>query len=388
MINLTNADKALKTYYLDVVANSLNTKVNPLLAKFEQTSSDVWGKEVRKVVTGGLNGGFGAGTETGDLPVASKNVYQQMVLTLKNLYGTIEISDKAVRAANGNAGAFLNLLEGEMESLIRSAKLNFGRMLFGDGSGILANVVAITGNIITVDSVKNVFEGMVVDVLSADDDSTLVSARRVSAVDRADKKIYLEGATISSGTVATDDYITIQGSYKNELTGLGAIFGSDSSLYGIDRSVYKWMKPYNKASTSISDSVIQSVIDTLEENSGTNADMLVCSAGVKRAYVDYAVTNRLNVEYVRLDDGTQAISYQGIPMVADRFCPEKTMYVLHTPDFRIYQLCDWRWLEGDDGKVLKQIGGKPVYNATLVKYADILCERPCAQGSITNITEG
>lgn len=115
--------------------------------------------------------------------------------------------------------------------------------------------------------------------------------------------------------------------------------------------------------------------------------MLVCSAGVKRAYIDYLVTNRTNVEYMQLDDGTQAISYQGIPMVSDRFCPSKTMYALHTPSFRIYQLCDWRWLEGDDGKVLKQIGGKPVYNATLVKYADILCERPNAQGSVTNITE-
>ena len=73
MINVSNADKALKTYYLDVVSNSLNTKVNPLLARFEQTSADVWGKEVRKVVSDGINGGFGAGTETGDLPVASKH---------------------------------------------------------------------------------------------------------------------------------------------------------------------------------------------------------------------------------------------------------------------------------------------------------------------------
>lgn len=387
MINVSNADKALKTYYLDVVSNSLNTKVNPLLARFEQTSADVWGKEVRKVVSDGINGGFGAGTETGDLPVASKHTYQQMVLTLKNLYGTIEISDKAVRAANGNTGAFLNLLEGEMENLIRSAKLNFGRMLFGDGRGILGTVVSVSGNALVLDSVKGIFEGMVVDVIGSDSESAIVSARRVNSVDRTNKKIVLEGAAITSGTVSEGDYVTVQGSYENELTGLGAIFGTDSTIYGIDRDTHKWLKPYTKTSSTIGDSVIQGVIDAIEEDSGTYADMLVCSAGVKRAYLEYLVTNRLNVEYMTLDDGTQAVSYQGIPMVADRFCPAKTMYVLHTPDFRIYQLCDWRWLEGDDGKVLKQIAGKPVYNATLVKYADILCQRPCAQGSITNITE-
>ena len=41
MITIDSADKALKSYYLDVVSNSLNTKINPLLAKFEQTSADV-----------------------------------------------------------------------------------------------------------------------------------------------------------------------------------------------------------------------------------------------------------------------------------------------------------------------------------------------------------
>ena len=63
------------------------------------------------------------------------------------------------------------------------------------------------------------------------------------------------------------------------------------------------------------------------------------------------------------------------------------MYVLNTDEFALHQLCDWRWLEGDDGKVLKQTAGKPVYTATLVKYADLLCEKPIGQGVITGITE-
>ena len=46
-----------------------------------------------------------------------------------------------------------------------------------------------------------------------------------------------------------------------------------------------------------------------------------------------------------------------------------------------------RWLEGDDGKVLKQIAGKPLYSATLVKYADLICDRPIGQAVISGITE-
>ena len=94
MVTLSTADSALKEVYLGVVSNQLNTSINPLLAKINQTTSDVWGKEIIKMAPYGLNGGIGAGTEDGELPNAGSNNYAQFVLTLKNLYGKLEISDK------------------------------------------------------------------------------------------------------------------------------------------------------------------------------------------------------------------------------------------------------------------------------------------------------
>ena len=63
MVTITGADKALKSLYLGVVAEQLNTEVNPLLARLKQTSQDVWGKEIRKLAQYGINGGIGAGDE-------------------------------------------------------------------------------------------------------------------------------------------------------------------------------------------------------------------------------------------------------------------------------------------------------------------------------------
>ena len=146
-VTLTNADKALKTLYLDVVASQLNTEINPFLSAVKQSTDDVWGKEVRKLAIYGVNGGIGAGTEDGDLPDATGNNYEQFVLTLKNLYGTIEISDKAIRASENNSGAFVSLLNAEMEGLLKASSFNFGRMLFGDGSGELAKIVSVSGNV-------------------------------------------------------------------------------------------------------------------------------------------------------------------------------------------------------------------------------------------------
>ena len=119
-VTLANADKALKSLYLDVVSEQLNTKANPLLAAIKQSTNDVWGKEIRKLAIYGVNGGIGAGTEDGDLPDAVGNNYEQFVVTLKNLYGTVEISDKAVRASENNTGAFVSLLNAEMEGLLKA----------------------------------------------------------------------------------------------------------------------------------------------------------------------------------------------------------------------------------------------------------------------------
>lgn len=387
MVTLTSADNALKTLYLGVVADQLNTAVNPLLARFEQTTSDVWGKEIRKLAPFGINGGIGAGTEDGELPDAASNNYAQFVLTLKNLYGTIEISDKAIRASENSAGAFVNLLESEMEGLIKASKFNFGRMLFGDGSGTLCKISAVSGNEFTVDAVNNLIEGMVVDVIGASGKTPVVTARRIVDVDRANKKVTVSGASIGVGTVSAGDFLTVQGSYGKELTGLGAIFGETETLYGLTRASNKWLTPYKKTAGALSDITIQTAMDTLDEVAGSVADFIVCSGGVKRAYQDYLITNRSNIDVMNLQGGYKAISYNGIPVVSDRFCPAGTMYVLNTSDFHLHQLCDWRWLEGDDGRIIKQVANKPVYTATLVKYADLICDRPIGQAMISGITE-
>ena len=386
MVTMTSADNALKSVYLGVVSDQLNTAANPLLAAIRQSTADVWGKEVRRLARYGVNGGVGAGTEEGDLPASAGNNYEQFVTTLKNLYGTIEISDKAVRASENNVGAFVNLLNAEMDGLVRSSSFNFGRMLFGDGSGVLTTVSAVSGTTVTAASVKNLIEGMVVDFISADTAVTGATGRRITAVDRDNKTFTVSGATLTG--VAKDDKVCVQGSYNLELTGLSAIFKTTGTLYGLDRATHKWMIPYIKTSVgAITETAIQTAIDRLEETAGSRVNFIVCSWGVKRALQKLFGENKRNIDVTELAGGYRTITYNGIPVVADRFCPDGTMYLLNTEDFCLHQLCDWKWLEGDDGRVLKQVAGKPVYTATLVKYADLICTRPCGQAMLSGITE-
>ncbi|MBD5636772.1 MAG: phage major capsid protein [Clostridia bacterium] len=383
MVTTQTADKVLKSYYLSAVTDQLNKSVNPFLAQIKQTASDVWGRDVRKAVRVGLNGGVGAGTETGALPTASGNRYEQFVSTLKNLYGTIEISDKAIRASSSNEGAFVDLLNDEMQSLVESASYNFGRMLFGDGTGAIAKVTGAAGPIYTCEDADGLAEGMIVDMWKGT--TQVIDGKKILSVDRKNKKVKIEGGPVAF-TAGESANLYVHGSKNLEITGLKAIFDSDT-LYGVTRSGNEWLEPYKEDDVgALTEAALQKAIDTVEERSGSKVNFIVTSPGVRRAFFN-TLSQYRQIDTVELEGGFRAISFNGIPIVTDRFCQKNTMYLLNTEDFGLHQLCDWQWLEGEDGKVLKQLADKPVFRATLVKYAELMCYRPAGQARLSGITE-
>lgn len=383
MVTLQNAENALKSVYLGTVTDLLNTRVNPLLSKIEQTSSDVWGKEIRTAAKFGINGGVGAGDEDGDLPAAFGNNYLQFVTTLKNLYGQIEISDKAIRASADGRGAFTDLLNAELEGLLNASKFNLGRMLYGDGTGLLATFAekSTSDNTIVCDTARNLIEGLAVDVYGAN--GTKKGTARISYVDRAQKTVTLDGATV---TLAAGDKMYVQGSKDKEITGIGALFNG-SSIYGVQKSAHPFLNPYTKnVGGAIDEIVMQEAIDALENDAGSTVDFLACSQDAKYSFIEYMSSYKRNIDIMELEGGFKTLSYNGLPLVYDRFVPDGSMYLLNTKAFKLHKLCDWRFLETENGKILRQNQGKPTYTATLVKYCDLICQKPNGQAVLTGIT--
>ena len=247
MVTLESAQNALKSVYLGVLSEQLNIKSNAFLSKIKQSSKDVYGKEIIKLAPFGLNGGVCASTETGTLPTASSHKFLQFKSGLKNLYGTISISDKAIRASMSDSGAFVNLLSDEMDSLVKSSAFNLGRMVYGDGTGLLATVT-VADKIATFSTVKNFVEGMKVDVYNSS--NTLSKSELVvTYVDRTNKTITFS----ESYTFADGDKIYACGSKDNEITGIKRLFDkteANKELYGVDRTSYKWLYPYDNSPTT------------------------------------------------------------------------------------------------------------------------------------------
>ena len=381
MITLSEAENALKNIYLGTMSNLLNTTANPLLAKIEQTQADVYGNEIRTAVRWGINGGVGAGDEDGDLPVASGNKYLQFTRTLKNLYGQISISDKAIRAGREGMGAFTDLLNAEITGLMEASKFNLARMLYGDGTGFLTSITAVTDGVLTVQDTNNLIEGMLVDVYSTSAGVDKVAAKIVS-IDRTEKKV-----TLSVAPTVTVGYLYNQGSKNKEITGIKSIFATGGNLYGVPRSSIASLLPYTKSSTGTLDDVkIQEVIDRVENFANCTVDFIAMSQIAKYSYLDFLSSYKRNVDYMTTDTGFKAISFGGVPMVFERFVDSGTVYVMDTSTLKLHQLCDWRFLETENGNILRQAQDKPVYTATLVKYCDLICAKPNGLARLTGVT--
>ena len=144
-----------------------------------------------------------------------------------------------------------------------------------------------------------------------------------------------------------------------------------------------YLMPSEKEVASLTADIIQETLDDIEERSGGTINLMIASYDMRRKYLSSLQESRINVDYMNLDGGFKSMSYNGIPFYADRFVPEKTVHFVNTDDFRLQQLGDWSWIEGDGGRILRQLDNKAAYGATLVKYANLICVRPIGQAKMT-----
>lgn len=290
MVTLESAENALKSVYLDVIRNQLNLKTDPVLAKIKSTTNDIWGKYIIK-----------------DVWINGKTL--TLKEELKNFYVSMEISDKAIRCSQNSASAFVDLLNDEIECMIKEA------------------------------------------------------------LHRLRNSFYTEDTK--------PNYLPEDFKYQPiEITGLKKIFDIKSkTLYGLSRKENPEMNPVIKTIDNFDPIKIQEIID----NNNDEVNVIVCSAKVKRDYMQYMSEHRQNINFIECDGGFKYLQFNNSLLMVPAKIPDNEIYLLNTEDFKLHQLCDWQWLSDENENVLKQVAGKPVYKATLVKYADYICENPAGQ---------
>lgn len=388
MITIATAENALKNIYLDTVVNDINRKTNPFLTMVEENARTVSGKDTKFSIRYG-QAAVGTGAETGDLPAVGGEKSLEVSVPLKNMYGTFQVSDKALKAASTDPNAFASLLGGEMQNLVSAAQSNITSMLYGDGRKLLAVVdsskLSTDRKTFTVKAseIGNFKSGMQVRVYNN-------GGMEVSDV-LEDNEITVNTTTcaVTLDTAVEADktdryYIYDRNDDGTTMNGIDSVFMT--SMYGINTNLYPEIKPcdYRDNGTLLkvlNEEAALEFLDAYEEHcQSMPADIILTHPRVKKAIFESLKSTRSNIATAELAGGFRGFTFNGIPLYSDVKCHAGCMYALDSKSFAMHQLCDWTWLSNEDGSILKQLPGKATYMATLVKYADLICDKPFLQG--------
>ena len=378
--NLKRCEKVLKEIYLPAFSNQLGVEPSALLGKIKKVP--ISGNKIVSSAPIGLAGGFGFGEEGLQTPAAGAVRFERFETNAKDMYVNIAISVKAVRMT-GNAGAMANVLDAEVKGAYETAKWNMGRALFGNGTGILTTISALTtaGNTLDVGDATYLKEGLIVDIYAKNGVSPAAngSGRRITAVDRVNNKIVISGdpATFAEG------FITVQNSYQREITGLGAIFDdSITSLYGMTKSDNRFLLPTAiDAGSDIDDGIITDALRTAKRDKNGDVDTLLCGDKAYDNYVNYLRVNNIRVEDMShtIQGGFKAIKFvfgnKEVDIVNEGFVPATEMWGVDSKALELHQQ-EWQFADLQGGGIFNLMEGQSLYRALLANYGDLICTNP------------
>ena len=387
---LTTFDAILKNQYLGPIREQLNSS-NVLYGRLEKNTDSVVGKNFTIPLHYGRNEGIGARGEGAALPGAGNQAYKDCIVPMRYQYGRIQLTGPTIKAARSNEGAFIRAVDSEMRGLERDMKSSMNRQVFGDGTGLLATVAASGSgtSTVVVDSTAKLRVGMPIDIIVKTTGAATAGVAGTSVASITDATTFTITDTLAGSPAATYG-VYIAGSRNNEMMGLSGIVSATSTLQGLDVATYPWWKAKVLANSgsnrAISDTILQTALDTLEANSSGKSTALYTSYGVRRAYQALLTATKQLVNTQELKGGYKALTYNDLPIIADKDAPANKIFVVDEDELQIFRLGDLDWMQ-DDGAILSRVSGYDAYEAVLYVYQELGCMMRNAHVLIGDITE-
>lgn len=405
--DLTAASNVLKVKYIGPIRDQLNN-ATILMNRIMKDSStvNVGGKSFTVPLHSGRNKTAGSGiADGGSLPTAGVQGYDTAVIPNKYLYARITVSGPAIAATKNNADAFVQAVSSEIDGATRDMKRSMNRQLHSDGIDALGYVqatISSTVNLAVDDNRANAFTHLqsgatVVDILQGSSTTLRVTAATIT-LGAAAATNYAATVAVAASANAKDP-IVLTGTAGNQMMGLAGIVSSSDpallsgGLHGLAVASFPyWVsQSYANSGTNrdLTLALLQKPLDAISTNSDftdQDVDFLMCSYGVRAAYVNLLVAEKRFVNNMELDGGFKAVDFNGIGLVPDPQCRKNRVYYIVPESLRIFRTSDFDWMD-KDGAVLSRVAGKDQYEAILFHYGDLGCLFRNANGLLDDITE-
>lgn len=358
-LDMSSFDAALKQHYTNDVVQMMVYKDNPflaLVAKYEDFGGRnlpiplIYGNPQNRSATFAT---AQAGTSTSKL--------EDFVLTRVKDYSIATIDNETLEASKGNANAFMEAATVEIDGCINALTRSLAVSLFRDSSGYIGQVNAepseTSGTFViqlkSAEDVTNFELGQVLVIYSAksggsqrNSDGSDVDFPIVN-INRATGALTVTGTYSSSGTIAADDYLFVNGDRGLKVSGLEgwipASAPSSTAFFGVDRSVDTRLGGLrlDGSALPIEEALINGA--SLCAREGGKIDHFFMSYA-KYAELEKALGSK--VQYVDLkvnpEIGFRGIMVNGprgpIKCIPDQNCPAGSIFGLQLNTWKLYSL--------------------------------------------------
>lgn len=406
-----SVDAILKEFYLGPIINQLN---NEILAVelFQKAQVDWQGKKAVIPVKVTRNSGVAFLAESGTLPTAGNQGYQDLLVTARFVYGRFSVTGPLIEASKTSAGAFVTAIDGEMTGLVEDVKNASNKSMF-DGGAVIgyiwekknATVFQFAGA--TTTAVASAFTlggaNSTVDVVRLDTYATSFAGQQVNAISESsitfNAGINTAIAGLPAGTVfalvlPTTSVIkyNVAGAWDREPEGLMANL-STPTHFSVDRttatgtatqlqSIHRVVDPATDVYSTLNLRAMQRVLDEINLQSGKKPDLILCNDTMKVEYtalLQGTGAQNLLVPTDKNSDGYagfERVFYNGIEIKASRHCPKGLFFFLSSKTaWKLTVLGEGGFMD-QDGSILFRVVNTDAYEGTYRWYYNLVCTEP------------
>ena len=390
---LTTVDALTKEVYGPRIVDQMENET-VLTKRIEKTSrgteSQVGGKYVTFPLKVRRNHGIGYRNELQQLQAAGQQGWTNVRVPLKYGYGRVHLSGQTIDLVSENYQAFSRAITEEMDGLKNDLQKDVNRILWSDGSGVLATATAV-GTAVNTFTALNGTDwldlDMQVDVIDDTDDTTVIASnRKITAIDEATGVVTLDGAAFST---EVGDRLVRTGNNGLEPEGLASLVeDTTSTLFNLSPATEPlWKANVTTGVGALTESDMITMADTLRKKGG-RPSVIFSDLGSRRAYYNLLSTNRRYTNTKTFEGGFSGLAFtyeDDIPVVTDVDAPAGKMWFLKEDTFKIYQHKDWHW-EDKGGSIWNWVSDFDAFEALIKKYWEFAIDRRNVNGVLTGIT--
>jgi|GEM_PF-5320925 len=386
--SISNAVSILKNWYAGPIVSQFNDEI-PFYKNIEKGKEKYNGLQVIRPIKVRRNPGIGATSDGGLLPTIGQQTTQQALIAAKFNYLRFGVTGPMIKASQGDKGAFVSIMEYEMQEGMTDMKNDVNRQIFWDGTSDLATVsanaaasttITVTGRESAEDGNKYLDVGMVIDIYTSAG-VVVATALGITAVSGTTTATLTLSAAV---TCSATDIVVRSGSFGNEIQGvLTTLDGGSSTIYGIDRSAYPVYQGnvVNAAGGQLTLNLMQQAYNETVRRGGAKIDAIYTDFDSERYYNKLMVADKRYMGKV-VGDGTFSskdgsyLEFAGRAVVPDKDAPSR-FFFLDSKTWKKYVLAELEWADETGSYMIAQ-SSSDAFEVRLRLFANLFCEKPTA----------